>query len=239
MNYNSLIEIGSKANIILRFKADTEINGTLYKKGEPFLYLKDAIILVNYEKVDAIAETTKTLAAYSDIKPRSITVGSISLTRKLAALLAAYKGNVNEPYTVFRTLEADEDTIYLTDTVFPNTDFFVYDGNLERVEDVVYDEGSNTLTSENFTNSSNYLISFSSELSATKMDLHKPHTGYLEMEIQGTGNIDKTTKKVIMKFDKVNLNSIINFSFMQNDMINVPLEFHIIGDKGNYIFFED
>ena len=36
MKQNSLIEIGSSADIILRFNSDASINGTQYKKDEPF-----------------------------------------------------------------------------------------------------------------------------------------------------------------------------------------------------------
>lgn len=239
MNYNSLIEIGSKADVILSFRADTKINGICYKKGEPYLYLRDVNVLVGYSKADETAETNKTLMAYSNIKPRTVTIGSVSLTRKLAALLAAYKGSVTEPLTVFRTLVADENTIYLNDKVFEGSDFFVYDENLEKVDNVTFDRATNTLTSENFIDDNQYLISFASELVGTKLELNKEHSPYMEMEIQGVGNIDKATKKVIMKFDKVSLNSLVNFNFIQGDMINVPLEFHIIEDTGNFVVFED
>jgi hypothetical protein len=61
----------------------------------------------------------------------------------------------------------------------------------------------------------------------------------MSLEIQGVGNIDKVTKNILMYFDKVSLNSVIEFTFIQNDMINVPLVFYIMEDKNNYVVFED
>ena len=40
----------------------------------------------------------------------------------------------------------------------------------------------------------------------------------------------------VMYFDKVSLNSLLYFSFIQGDMINAPLEFYIIDDKNNCNF---
>ena len=40
MNQNSIIEIGSKADVIIRFKSATNINGRAYKPNEPYLFLK-------------------------------------------------------------------------------------------------------------------------------------------------------------------------------------------------------
>jgi hypothetical protein len=61
----------------------------------------------------------------------------------------------------------------------------------------------------------------------------------MSLEVQGIGNIDKVGKNVVMYFDKVSLNSILEFTFIQGDMINVPLQFYIIDDKNNYVVFED
>ena len=49
-----------------------------------------------------------------------------------------------------------------------------------------------------------------------------------------------TKQEVItMYFNTVSLNSIMEFTFMQDDIINIPLEFHIIDDGNNYLVFED
>ena len=40
MNQNSLIEVGSKADIILRFKSAITINGRSYAAKEPYLFFK-------------------------------------------------------------------------------------------------------------------------------------------------------------------------------------------------------
>lgn len=248
MNYNSLIEIGSKANVILRFKTKVEVNGICYEPNEPYLFLKDANVVVNYGKHDAAASTNINVMAYSDIKPRSIIIGGVSFSRKLAALLAGFSGE-GEEYnpTIFRTLAAEreqgdsEGIIFLTDIIKPEKEIYVLDENMTKVDSdkISYDAGMNALISTDFEDNKNYLISFSSVRTGTKFDLNKGHVPYMSLEIQGIGNIDKITKEVMMYFDRVSLNSDIEFTFIQGDMISVPLEFYIIGDKKNYVVFGD
>ena len=245
MNQNSIIEIGSKANVILRFKGTTCVNGKTYQPNEPYLFLKDVNVLINYTNQDKVSNTDINVLANSDIKPRTVTIAGVNFTRKLAALLATFEaGAVNYNPTLFRTLEAEREvgdlvgTVYLVDDIVFNEKTFVYDSNFEKIE-VQYDSVLNALTSENFQNGETYLISFSSVKIGTKFDMNKPHVPYMSLEIQGIGNIDKKPKNVLMYFDKVSLNSVLEFTFIQNDMINVPLQFHIIDDKNNYVVFED
>lgn len=245
MNQNSIIEIGSKANVILRFKGTTCVNGKTYQPNEPYLFLKDVNVLINYSNQDKVSSTDINVLANSDIKPRTVTIGGVNFTRKLAALLATFEaGGVDYNPTLFRTLEAekeDEDsvgTVYLVDDIVFNEKTFVYDSNFEKIESQ-YNSDLNALTSESFQDGEMYLISFSSVKIGTKFDMNKPHVPYMSLEIQGIGNIDKVAKNVLMYFDKVSLNSILEFTFIQGDMINVPLEFHIIDDKKNYVVFED
>lgn len=246
MNYNSLIEIGSKANVILRFKAATCINGKDYKANEPYLYLKDCNVLVNYSNQDKSGETDINVIAYSDIKPRTVVIGGISFTRKLASLLADFEGN-GEGFnlTKFVTLAAQRDQgdaegiIFMTDEDLVDDDnLFVYDEDFDP-QTFTYDSATNSISSSDFTDGTEYLISYSSGRNGTKFDLNKPHIPYMSLEIQGVGNIEKVGKNVVMYFDKVSLNSILQFTFIQGDMINVPLEFRIIEDKNNYVVFED
>lgn len=248
MDYNSLIEIGSKANVILRFKTPIEVNGVRYEANEPYLFLKDVNVVVDYRKQDAVAATNKNVMAYSNIKPRSVAIGGMSFSRKLAALLASFSGT-NETYnpTIFRTLAAEkvstdsEGIIFLTDEFDAAKSFFVMDDKMDKIDatKVTYDAAMNALISSEFEDNKRYLISFSSVKIGTKFNLNKDHVPYMSLEIQGTGNIDKITKEVVMYFDKVSLNSEIQFTFIQGDLINVPLEFYIIDDKNNYIVFED
>ena len=258
MDYNSLIEIGSKANVILRFKAPININGQSYVADEPYLFLKDVNVVVNYSNQDKTGDTNKTVIANSDIKPRSVSIGGLSFTRKVAALLANYKsGNIEYNPTLFKTLAAEDDTIqveddgelvdiyrgiiFLTEELKNNNFLFVFDDKFDKIDKtkILYDGDMNALISEDFEDGKEYLISFSTVKSGSRFDLCKPHTPYMSLEIQGVGNIDKTTKNVLMYFDKVSLNSLLYFTFIQGDMINVPLEFHIIDDKNNYVVFED
>ena len=106
------------------------------------------------------------------------------------------------------------------------------------MEDVVYDGDLNALRSENFIDSNQYYISLLLSEMVTSIT-QKPAIPYMSMEVQGTGNIDKETKRVVMYFDKVSLNLLMYFTFIQGEMINVPLEFHIIDDKNNYVVFEE
>jgi hypothetical protein len=244
MLQNSLIEIGSKANVILRFKTETCINGITYAANEPYLYLKEANVIINYSNQDRVGNTDINVIANSDIKPRTVVLNGINFSRKLAALLATYK-NSNEKYfpTEFLTLKASRGetgpgVIYLTKPLGDQDKLFIYDAQFEKIA-ATYNATNNSLTSESFQDQEDYLISFPSEKTGTKFDLNKPHIPYMSLEIQGVGNIDKTTKNVLMYFDKVSLNSVIEFTFIQDDLISVPLIFHIIEDKNNYVVFEE
>ena len=180
---------------------------------------------------------------------RSVTIGSVNFSRKLASLLACYKESSSLfKTTSFLTATADEmefegivnGIVFLLDDNFElDENLFVYDDEFNVIEDVLYDENLNALYSVNIEKDKNYLISFSSVRAGTKFNLNKPHIPYMSLEIQGVGNIDKQTKKVLMYFDKVSLSSILEFTFIQGAMINVPLEFHIIDDKNNYVVFEE
>jgi len=244
MDYNSLIEIGSKANIILRFKSDVKINGIEYKANEPYLYLKEVSVLISYSNQDKSGQTDITVIANSDVKPRTVTVGGFPFSRKIASLLASYKNSNLDYYpTLFKTLKASKEEgengiIFLVDEVEFNEKLFIYDNNFEPVV-FTYSAAQNALISPDFVDEADYLVSFSSVRTGTKYDLNKTHIPYMSLEIQGVGNINKVKKEVLMYFDKVSLNSLINFTFIQDQIINVPLEFYIIDDKNNYVIFED
>ena len=78
MNQNSIIEIGSKANLVLRFKTEVCLNGKTYAANEPYLYLKDCNIIIDYSNEDKTGTAAKTLIANSDIKPRTVIVRGVS-----------------------------------------------------------------------------------------------------------------------------------------------------------------
>lgn len=245
MNYNSLIEIGSKANVILRFKSATNINGINYAAKEPYLFLKDVNVLINYSNQDKSGQTDINVIANSDVKPRTVVIGGFPFSRKIASLLATYQdSNLDYFPTLFKTLSASKEEeeedgiIFLVDNIEFNENLFVYDSNFNKVS-VTYDAGQNALISPEFVNDEEYLVSFSTVKTGTKYDLNKIHIPYMSLEIQGIGNINKVKKEVLMYFDKVSLNSIVNFTFIQDQIINVPLEFYIIDDKNNYVIFED
>lgn len=238
MNQNSIIEIGSKANLVLRFKTEVCLNGKKYAAGEPYLYLKDCNIIIDYSNQDKTGTAAKTLIANSDIKPRTVIVRGVSFSRKLASLLATFAGEQEEYTTTkFETRNPIDGEIFLTETADPEK-LFVYNRNYELVK-VEYDEDINLVTSDAFDDSQPYFISYPSVKQGTKFELNKPFIPYMSMEIQGVGNVDGSTKNIMIYLDKVSLNSLINFSFIYNDMINVPLEFHIIDDKKNYVVFEE
>jgi hypothetical protein len=245
MDYNSLIEIGSKANIILRFKSEANINGFTYAANEPYLFLKNVNVIINYSNQSKSGETDINVIANSDIKPRTVVVGGFSFSRKIASLLASFnQSNLTYQTTLFRSITAikqEEESfgrILLLDEIKIDDNLFVYDSDFNRIS-VTYDVALNSLNSEDLIEDEEYLVSFSSDKTGTKFDLNKTHVPYMSLEIQGIGNINKTKKEVLMYFDKVSLNSMINFTFIQDEMINVPLQFLIIDDKNNYVIFED
>ena len=245
MDQNSILEYGSKANVILRFIASTDINGKQYAANEPYLYLKNVDIIISYSNISKRAETNLTVSAFSDIKPRFIGINGIPFTRKVVSLLSKFENSgQNFSPTKFRTLTAsrgaedEEGIIFLIDDVNLDKPIFVYDNEFEPVW-FAYDDETNALISENFLDGGQYLISFSSEEQGTKFELNKPCLPYMSLEIQGIGNLDKASKKVYLFFDKVSLDSEMEFSFIQDEIMRVPLQFNIINDENNLIYFED
>ncbi|MFW6029386.1 MAG: hypothetical protein ACOCRO_03950 [Halanaerobiales bacterium] len=239
MNYNSLIEIGSKADAIIRFKTDIDINGQHFEANEPYLLLKDVRVLIDYGKIEKQTKNTKFESAYTDINPRVVGIGAISFSRKLASLLATYESETTYNPTKSATLAANDGYIYMTDDVDDTKDIFIYNSDFDKIEDFTYDDSNNSIYSDDFVDGNEYLILFSSVRSGSRYNLLKPHIPYMSLEIQGVGNVDKSPKDVYMYFDKVSLNSIISFNFIQDDRMNVPLEFKIIDDKNNILAFED
>lgn len=238
MEQNSLIEIGSKGNVILRFLAQTTINGKTYAAQEPYLFLKDVSIIINYKKLDKSNSAGANKIANTATYPQSISVLEAPFSRKLCSLLAAYvdDGLEYNP-TIFKTLTAETGIIYLPEEVKESGAIYAYDEDFDSVV-FTYNSVLNALESESFVEDTDYLISYSSVKTGTKFNLIQPCYPYMSMEIQGIGNIDKSTKRVIMYFEKVSLNSLLEFNFIQNNRINTPLEFHII-DGINYVIFED
>ena len=246
MSQNKLIEIGSKANVILRFRQETKVNGETYSANEPYLLFKNANVAVDYSNEDKTGTAARTVIANSEINPRVISVGSVNLTRKLVSLLTCFSQE-HEKFglTLFETRSPEEVNgnlqIILNENILPNTEnkIFVYEeGNLNKIE-FTYDAATNRITSSEFQSSKEYLISYTSELVGTQFSLNKNHVPYFSLEIQGVGNVDKKKKNIVMYFDKVSLNAFLEFSFIQDQMLSVPLVFHIIDNKNNYVWIEE
>lgn len=240
MNPNSLIEIGSKVNVILRFKANITVNGQSYSAGEPYLFLKDVSASIEYSNQDKTAEAKRTVLANSDIDPRMVSIYNVNFSRKLASLLTTYENSVNDfSSSVFETITADEDgDLIIAETMLSSSEFFVYDSNFNKVENLSYDDNV-TISSSNLTSGSEYLVYYNLGLDGSKFDFVKPSTPYMSMEIQGIGNVDKVSKKIIIYFDKVSLDTVINFNFIEDEIIGAPLDFNIIDNKNNYMFIGD
>jgi hypothetical protein len=125
MNYNSLIEIGSKANVILRFRGKAQINGATYEANEPYLFLKDVNVLINYSNQDKSGDTDVNVIANSDIKPRTVAIAGFPLTRKITSLIATYEGQGSYQKTYFVTLAASRDTGETEGTIFLTQENFI------------------------------------------------------------------------------------------------------------------
>lgn len=246
MSQNKLIEIGSKANVVLRFKTDTVVNGICYKANEPYLLFKNANVLVEYSNENKTGNAARTVIANSQINPRTVSIGSINLTRKLVSLFTTFQAAEEDfSLTKFQTSPAEESNgikqIILNEEILTDTEdqIFVYEeDNLNKIE-FTYSAAPDRVTSSEFDLEKNYIVSYKSKLQGLKFELGKQAIPYLSLEIQGVGNVDKIKKNIIMYFDKVSLNTTIDFTFIQDQMINVPLSFHIIDNKNNYVWIEE
>lgn len=243
MYRNEIIEIGSRANVVLRFKHETCINNVIYAANEPYLFLRNVNVGINYTNTDKTSTTNKTVLGNSDIKPRSISISGFPFSKKTVALLAKYREVSDYTKTTFETsksYEKDPGEVFLmiqAQEFIIDDNLFVYDDEFNKIEvDLV---GERELTGPELEVNKNYMISFSSVMSGSKFELLKPHTPYMSMEIQAVGNKDKIKKECVIYIDKVSLTSSLNFIFLQDSIVNFPLNFHIIDDKNNFIFFEE
>ncbi len=237
MNQNSLIEVGSKANVIISFNAVTTINGSTYAIGEPYLFLKDVLVEARYKEDSKIGSSGAIKVATNLIYPDTIVIQGANFSSKLASLLLCYKSTSTFGKRTFITLPADTGKIYLTEDIFSSSDIYAYDSSFNQIS-FTYSSIDNSINSANFIKDTEYLISFSSVIAGTRFNLIQPSIPYLTLQIQSIGNINKTSKEVIMYFDKVSLNSAVDFSFISNDKINIPLSFKIL-DTISYVIFED
>jgi len=245
MEQNSIIEVGSKANVILRFIGATRLNEVNYEANEPYLFLKDCRVVINYSQQNKTGRTDKTVIANSDVKPRNVVIGDIVFSRKIAGLLSTLVNeDVNQDKTEFDSLLGTAGIIYMnTEAAYINDTkpMFVYGEDMVSITDFSYDDATNVITvpADSGKGELRYLVSYSSVVTGTKFNLIKTHVPYMSIEVQGEGNIDKESKNVVMYFGRVSLESVIDFTFIQNSMLNVPLSFHIIDDTDNYVVYED
>jgi hypothetical protein len=238
MEQNSLLEIGSKVNIVISFNSATSINNNTYAAGEPYLYLKDANAVIRYKQLDKSASAGPNKIANSQIYPQEIIVRSINMNRKLLALLLNYDTTqTNVGKREFISLLGEDDIIYLPEEVNTSSTIYLYDSSFNPVV-FTYNSVKNALEGTAIAAGAEYLISYSSVLTATRFNLCQPSVPYMSLEIQSVGNINKVTKNTIMYFNKVSLSSIMEFNFLMDNKINIPLEFKVIDGSG-YIIFED
>lgn len=238
MKENTLIEIGSSGTVILKFHTKTCINNKTYEAGEPYIFLRDVNVLIRYDNNLKTATDKRLVGAYSDIFPTSINISGASFSRRLAALLSTLSEekesfNISE-MKIIRAEDGDgEDNYFFIDNLNAAESVYIYDEDFEKITDFNIEDGM--IESAHFEAGKRYTVFFSSERVGAKFDLKKPHTSYMSMEIQGIGNINKETKMIKMFFDKVALNSVINFNFIEDGIINAPLEFLVIKSSENYM----
>jgi WD40 repeat protein len=240
MDQNALIEIGSKADVVIRFNANTTINGQDIAANEPYLFLRDVNVALDYTNNSKIGTTTpQNRIATSLIYPTAVSIGGVQFSRKVASLLACFQ-DIDQTFglTKIRSFVADEDTIYLTEKIDETKPIFIYDGDFNKITVFTYDEGGDSITSIEFVDTNQYLISYSTVEQGTRFNLVKPPIPYMSLEIQAVGNINKASKKVVLYLNKVSLDSVLNFNFLKDGTISAPLNFVIL-ETENYIYMED
>ena len=118
MEQNSLLEIGSKVNIVISFNSTTSINNTVYQAGEPYLYLKDANAVIRYKALDKSASAGPNRIANNQIYANEIIIRSINMNRKLLALLFTYDTvQTNPGKRELKTLVGEAGIIYLPEEI--------------------------------------------------------------------------------------------------------------------------
>lgn len=250
MKQNSLIEIGSKGDVVLKFNTKTFVNGKCYEPDEPYVFLRDVNVIINYGSENKSATQQQALAAHSNIYPESVSVTGVPFSRRVASLLSTYldSGSIflkSEMKSAEPVAGQNEANVLIVRDL-NNEDFVLYTDEMEKVDPENYTfstkmiEGSGVISPvEGYSfEHEKYIIFFSSVVNGTGFKLDKPHIPYMTMEIQGVGNINKRNAQVLMRFEKVSLNSVLNFNFLEEGIIGAPLNFTIIKGK-NEIWFED
>ena len=248
---NSLIEIGSKGDVVLKFNTKTFVNGKCYEPNEPYVFLRDVNVIINYGSENKSATQQQALAAHSNIYPESVSVTGVPFSRRVASLLSTYldsgstflKSEMKSAAPVAGP-EGSSNVLIVRDLI--DEDFVLYTDEMEKIDSENYTfstekiEGSGVISpvGEYSFGHDKYIIFFSSVVNGTGFKLDKPHIPYMTMEIQGIGNINKKNAQVLMRFEKVSLNSVLNFNFLEEGIIGAPLNFTIIKGK-NEIWFED
>jgi len=243
MAKNDIIEVGSKANVILSFIEDINILDEDYAAFEPYIYLKEVNVILEYKGNKKTSTSLRNINNFNLANLNKVIIGGASFSKKLASLFMCYiSSTTSEEKREFITSTAYSGEIYLTKDIANQDSIYVYDQELNKIQNFDYVPASNSITSDHFDEGKNYLISFSSELVGTKFSLKQRSIPYMKMEIQGLGNINKSTKNVLLSLSKVSLDSLLELNFIPNNKINFPLEFTVIDNEkeySNFLLLED
>jgi hypothetical protein len=244
MKQNSIIEMGSKVDVIISFRKQTTINGKDYAPFEPYLFLKDVKALLKYKELNKRGPTRENTLNVNFADIDTLILSDITFSKKIASLYVDYIGPIldqqQRKFVSLTCYDGDPNAaIYMNEDFDIAEGYYIYDSDFTKVEDAIYDGGSNSFSSPSFTASEEYLVSFSSGWSGEKYSLKQNMQPLLHIGIQGRGNIDKEGKKVLINIDKASLNSALSFNFIPGDKINSPLDFVVMKSDNNYIVFED
>ena len=125
MKQNSIIEIGSEADVIISFNKETTINGKTYEALEPYLFLKNVKALLTYNQINKKVTRVSNAVAKNFASLNTLQLGNVTFSKKIASLLIKYVGSSSQKKRKFTTLIAyngDPDAAIYMNEVFDETE---------------------------------------------------------------------------------------------------------------------
>ena len=218
---NNLYEFGGSCDVIIRCKSERYIGGRHYKENEPYTLLQDVMISLQYKNITSGDSAKNNIIATRQGLPDNVSITNVSLTDKIACLIAekVQSQKIGKTYCGI----AENNTIYLPEIPL-NDSVFIYNRN-QRLDKFTIDKDK---IIGDFVDSESYLIFYDIMSDSSCFDFNTPHYGYFTLEIIGKGNKDKVSKDIYIKLPAVSLMSVPIFDLVDGNILHAPLQFQII-----------
>lgn len=210
---NKVYEFGGIADVLLRFKTETEVNGVHYAVNEPYTFLKDVTVQFQYEQTTSQNSGKKSVFATNEGRPTQLIINGVPLTQKIANLVLTHCADASYTRTRRERIICDADGQLPLRHAHVG-EIFSYDNSMNRVN--------------NWQPGEEYLVFYEEQLTGDKYSFEVPYYPYFTLDIFMKGNTNKISNDVYMHFDAASLASVPNFNIVNGGILNTPLVFNLI-----------